>query len=80
MRPVDRLQPVCPGGDEYDFLHAPPRIEIGRRRTHLFLHIGDGRLKIMANMDIAEKRVPQDGRIPMKVEGKEIDLRVSSLP
>jgi type IV pilus assembly protein PilB len=38
------------------------------------------RLKIMANMDIAEKRIPQDGRIPMKVEGKEIDLRVSSLP
>jgi len=38
------------------------------------------RLKIMSNMDIAEKRVPQDGRIPMKVEGKEIDLRVSSLP
>lgn len=38
------------------------------------------RLKIMANMDIAEKRVPQDGRIPIKIEGKEIDLRVSSLP
>ncbi|HWJ03137.1 MAG TPA: ATPase, T2SS/T4P/T4SS family [Verrucomicrobiae bacterium] len=38
------------------------------------------RLKIMANMDIAEKRVPQDGRIPMKVEGKDIDLRVNSLP
>ncbi len=38
------------------------------------------RLKIMANMDIAEKRIPQDGRIPIKVEGKEIDLRVNSLP
>ncbi len=38
------------------------------------------RLKIMASMDIAEKRIPQDGRIPMKVEGKEIDLRVNSLP
>ncbi|MDA8441203.1 MAG: ATPase, T2SS/T4P/T4SS family [Peptococcaceae bacterium] len=38
------------------------------------------RLKIMANMDIAEKRVPQDGRIPIKIEGREIDLRVNSLP
>ncbi len=37
-------------------------------------------LKIMSNMDIAEKRVPQDGRIAMKVEGREIDLRVNSLP
>lgn len=38
------------------------------------------RIKIMANLDIAERRVPQDGRIQMKVEGKEIDLRVSTLP
>jgi general secretion pathway protein E/type IV pilus assembly protein PilB len=38
------------------------------------------RLKLMANISIAEKRVPQDGRIQMKVDGKEIDLRVSSLP
>lgn len=38
------------------------------------------RVKIMAEMDIAEKRVPQDGRIQLKVEGREIDLRVSSLP
>jgi type IV pilus assembly protein PilB len=38
------------------------------------------RLKIMANLDIAERRVPQDGRIQMMVEGKPIDLRVSTLP
>lgn len=38
------------------------------------------RLKIMAGMDIAEKRLPQDGRIKTKVEQKELDLRVSSLP
>jgi type II secretory ATPase GspE/PulE/Tfp pilus assembly ATPase PilB-like protein len=38
------------------------------------------RLKIMSNMDIAEKRVPQDGRIKMKAVGREIDLRVSALP
>ena len=39
-----------------------------------------GRLKIQSAMDIAERRVPQDGRIQMTVEGKSIDLRVSCLP
>lgn len=38
------------------------------------------RIKIMAKMDIAEKRVPQDGRVKLRVDGKEIDLRVSTLP
>lgn len=38
------------------------------------------RLKLMANISIAEKRVPQDGRIQLKVGRKEIDLRVSSMP
>ncbi|OGV39076.1 MAG: type II secretion system protein E [Lentisphaerae bacterium GWF2_49_21] len=38
------------------------------------------RLKIMSKLDISEKRVPQDGRIQLKVEGKDIDLRVSSIP
>ena len=38
------------------------------------------RVKIMANLDIAERRLPQDGRIRLRVQGKEIDLRVSTLP
>ena len=38
------------------------------------------RLKIMAGMDIAEKRLPQDGRIKLSLEKKELDLRVSTLP
>jgi len=38
------------------------------------------RFKIMAGMDIAEKRVPQDGRIKMKIGGGRIDFRVSALP
>ncbi len=38
------------------------------------------RVKIMANMDIAERRLPQDGRISVKFANKEVDLRVSSLP
>ena len=38
------------------------------------------RIKIMSNMSIAEKRVPQDGRIQIPVMGRTLDLRVSSLP
>jgi type IV pilus assembly protein PilB len=38
------------------------------------------RLKIMADLDIAERRIPQDGRIKLKVLTKKIDLRVSTLP
>ena len=38
------------------------------------------RLKIMAGMDIAERRKPQDGRILIKTEGRSVDLRVSSVP
>ncbi len=38
------------------------------------------RLKIMSNISIAEKRIPQDGRIQIAVGGKQLDLRVSSLP
>jgi type IV pilus assembly protein PilB len=38
------------------------------------------RLKIMADLDIAERRVPQDGRIGLMVGGKPIDMRVASLP
>ncbi|MEI6166200.1 MAG: type II secretion system ATPase GspE [bacterium] len=38
------------------------------------------RVKIMANMKIAEKRVPQDGRIQVNVKGRELDLRVSTVP
>ena len=38
------------------------------------------RVKIMANLDIAERRLPQDGRIKLRIQGKEIDLRVSTVP
>jgi type IV pilus assembly protein PilB len=38
------------------------------------------RLKIMGNMDIAERRLPQDGRVRATVDGREIDLRLSVLP
>jgi type IV pilus assembly protein PilB len=38
------------------------------------------RVKILANMDIAERRLPQDGHIHMRMEGRDLDLRVSTLP
>jgi type IV pilus assembly protein PilB len=38
------------------------------------------RLKIMAELDIAERRIPQDGRIKLKIGAKKVDLRVSTLP
>ncbi len=50
---------------------APPKI----------VHAGVvSRIKIMANMNIAENRLPQDGRIKIKMSGKDIDIRVSTLP
>ncbi|MDD3839223.1 MAG: GspE/PulE family protein [Clostridia bacterium] len=38
------------------------------------------RIKIIGNMDIAERRIPQDGRVEMNIDNKEIDIRVSILP
>ena len=38
------------------------------------------RIKVMAKMDIAEHRMPQDGRCQVVAEGKEVDLRISTLP
>jgi general secretion pathway protein E len=38
------------------------------------------RIKVMSRLDIAEKRLPQDGRISLRVAGREVDLRVSTIP
>ncbi len=38
------------------------------------------RIKVMSNMDIAERRLPQDGRISVRIRGEEIDVRVSTMP
>ena len=46
---------------------------------HLALPV-TSRIKVMSNLNISEKRLPQDGRINMMVAGKQIDLRVSCLP
>ncbi len=51
------------------------------RRSPKKLHPGVvARIKVMADMNIAEKRLPQDGRTAMDVRGRPIDLRVASLP
>lgn len=48
---------------------------------HRALHVAlISRIKVMAQLDIAEKRMPQDGRITLKVIGKLVDIRVSTLP
>ncbi|HTL71758.1 MAG TPA: ATPase, T2SS/T4P/T4SS family [bacterium] len=46
---------------------------------HLALPVAS-RIKVMANLNISEKRMPQDGRINVTVGGKQVDLRVSTLP
>ncbi len=38
------------------------------------------RIKVMANLDIAEKRLPMDGRIGIRIQGQDIDIRVSTMP
>ena len=52
-------------------MEPPPR--------HLALPI-TSRIKVLANLNIAERRVPQDGRIQRQIAGKTVDLRVSTLP
>ena len=51
-------------------------LSLGRNIASLLV----SRIKVMAKLDIAEKRVPQDGRISLKIAGKEVDVRVSTLP
>jgi type IV pilus assembly protein PilB len=46
---------------------------------HLALPV-TSRIKVMANLDIAERRMPQDGRISVNIGGRQVDLRVSTLP
>ncbi len=47
------------------------------KKTHSAV---SSRIKVMAKLDIAEKRLPQDGRIKIKIAGKDIDIRLSTIP
>lgn len=57
-------------GIMHDILHQPKKVYAAI----------SSRTKVMGNLDIAEKRIPQDGRIFRKVAGKEIDIRLSTIP
>ena len=54
----------------YDVLHPPHRAQASII----------SRIKIMSNLNIAEKRLPQDGRFRVRIAGKDVDVRVSTLP
>ncbi len=54
----------------YDKFHPPKRAQSSIV----------SRVKVMANLDIAEKRLPQDGRIRIKVAGRDVDIRTSTIP
>jgi general secretion pathway protein E len=54
----------------YDMLSPPKHVQAALT----------SRIKVMAKLNIAEKRLPQDGRIELKVANKEVDIRVSTLP
>jgi general secretion pathway protein E len=54
----------------YDVLRPPRKVHAGLI----------SRIKIMSNLNIAEKRLPQDGRFRVRIAGKDIDVRVSTLP
>jgi len=47
------------------------------KKTHAAV---SSRIKVMAKLDIAEKRLPQDGRIKIKIAGKDVDIRLSTIP
>lgn len=56
------------------------RLHIVRRASRQFMSAVVARVKIMADLDIAERRLPQDGRISLKIAGRAIDIRVSTIP
>ncbi|MBK7580919.1 MAG: type II secretion system ATPase GspE [Myxococcales bacterium] len=53
---------------------------IARRAPRQFMSSVVARVKIMAGLNIAEKRLPQDGRISLRIAGRSIDIRVSTIP
>jgi general secretion pathway protein E len=56
------------------------QLYVARRASRQFMSSVIARVKIMAGLNIAEKRLPQDGRISLKIAGRAIDVRVSTVP
>ncbi|MFO7181233.1 MAG: type II secretion system ATPase GspE [Pseudomonadota bacterium] len=56
------------------------QLYVARRASRQFMSSVIARVKIMAGLNIAEKRLPQDGRISLRIAGRSIDVRVSTIP
>jgi general secretion pathway protein E len=56
------------------------QLYVARRASRQFMSSVIARVKIMAGLNIAEKRLPQDGRIGLRIAGRSIDVRVSTIP
>jgi len=56
------------------------QLYVAKRASRQFMSAVLARVKIMAGLNIAEKRLPQDGRISLKIAGRSIDVRVSTIP
>jgi general secretion pathway protein E len=56
------------------------QLYVAKRASRQFMGSVIARVKIMAGLNIAEKRLPQDGRISLKIAGRSIDIRVSTVP
>ncbi len=56
------------------------QLYVARRASRQFMSAVVARVKIMAGLNIAEKRLPQDGRISLRIAGRSIDVRVSTIP
>lgn len=56
------------------------QLYVARRASRQFMSAVVARVKIMAGLNIAEKRLPQDGRISLRIAGRAIDVRVSTIP
>lgn len=56
------------------------QLYVARRASRQFMSSVVARVKIMAGLNIAEKRLPQDGRISLRIAGRSIDVRVSTIP
>ena len=61
-------------------LRIDGQMYVAKRASKQFVSAIIARVKIMAQLNIAEKRLPQDGRITLKIAGKSVDVRVSTIP
>jgi len=78
----DRLRELASEAPTVNLLNSLIARALRRNASdmHIEPHAGRARVKILAAMDIAERRRPQDGKIELRIGGEEVDIRVSALP